>query len=124
MAANRALRLSLANGSYRTEPWSMTIDRGGLQTATRKVRVTVAQRSRKPTWTSAMGSCGFESCTFRHRGNDACGWVHRTALRVVCLGCQIRNSKHNRYCGGLLIHSSVDAGVSVQVRSVPPIKAK
>ena len=42
-----------------------------VKPAIRRVRVTVAQRSRKPTWTSAMGSWGFESSTFRHSGNCA-----------------------------------------------------
>ena len=36
----------------------------------------------------------------------------------------IRNSKHNWYCGGLLIRSSEESGVSVRVRLVPPIIAK
>ena len=31
-----------------------------------------------------------------------------------------RNGKHNRYCSGLLIRSSMDFGVLVQVQSVPP----
>lgn len=30
------------------------------------------------------------------------------------------NSKHNRYCGGLLIRSPMDFGVQVQVLTVPP----
>ena len=32
----------------------------------------------------------------------------------------IRDSKHNRYCGGLLIRSPIDFGVQVQVLPVPP----
>ena len=34
-----------------------------------------------------------------------------------------RNSKHNRYCSGLLIRSPADAGVLVRVRPVPPIRS-
>ena len=44
-------------------PYQLT---AGNRSAIRRVRVTVAQRSRKPTWTSVMGSWGFESSTFRH----------------------------------------------------------
>lgn len=35
-------------------------------------------------------------------------------------GLYIRNSKHNRYCGGLLIRSPMDFGVQVRVLPVPP----
>ena len=33
---------------------------------------------------------------------------------------RIWNGKHNRYCSGLLIRSSMDFGVPVQLRPVPP----
>ena len=61
---------------------------------------------------------GFESSIFRH-GSIPTLRV-RQAERPEKLAAGTRNSKHNRYCGGLLIRSSVDSGVLVQVQSVPP----
>lgn len=52
----------------------------------RKISVMVAQRSRKPTWRSAMVSWGFESSIFRHR---SCldGGCATKPVSLSCNGC-------------------------------------
>lgn len=72
--------------------------------------------------------CWFDPSHWRHTGDSCNGStpVQKTGKReTVCgfeslISRQIRNSKHNRYCGGLLIRSPMDFGVQVQVLPVPP----
>lgn len=69
-----------------------------------------------------MVSWGFESSIFRHRGKRRCSKGLPSA--GAGLGRNLWNSKHNRYCGGLLIRYTLDGVVSVRVRPVPPERSK
>ena len=121
----------LGHGSYENRLWQPE------ETALiRKIRLAAMAAVQKTDMRPSMVLRGFESSIFRHYHEPEQAWANNRDERfpyppawfpacslyrtVLHAGITIRSSKHNRYCGGLLIRSPVDSGVQVQVLPAPP----